>query len=234
MKQESHLQKIGGIAALYEAIAYVVGMVIFLVVVDYSGAENPAQRIALVIENQTALAITNLVIYVLFGVALVVLSLALHEQLKAKSPAMMQIATALGLIWAGVAIASGMVSNVGMGVLPELYGTDPVQATAVWTAIDAVANGIGGGVELLGGLWTLLVSLAALRAGLFGKGLNYLGVLVGVAGTITIIPALGELGGMIFGLTQIVWFAWLGIVLLRRPSETAVTDDNLVSGAATY
>ena len=219
MKQESRLQKVGGIAALYEAIAYVVGMVVFLAVVDYAGAANPAQKIALVIENQTALAMTNLVIYVLFGVALVVLSLALHEQLKAKSPAMMQIATALGLIWAGVVIASGMVFNVGMGVVAELYGADPVQATAVWTAINAVGNGIGGGVELLGGLWTLLVSLAALRAGLFGKGLNYLGVLVGVAGTITIIPALGELGGMIFGLTQIVWFAWLGIAMLRKPKS---------------
>lgn len=217
------LQKWGGAAAIYEAVAYIAGMVVFLLAVDYASVVSPADKIAVIIENQAVLAMTNVVIYVVFGVALVVLSLALHERLKASSPAMMQTATALGLIWAGVVIASGMVFNVGMGVVADLYATDPGQATAVWTAIDAVANGIGGGVELLGGLWTLLVSLAALRAGVFGKGLNYLGILVGIAGTMTIIPALGELGGMIFGLTQIVWFAWVGIALLRQP-KTATQE----------
>ena len=211
------LQKWGGVAAIYEAVAYITGIVIFLLTVDFASAVSPAEKIALVVENQAVLTMTNVVIYVVFGVALVVLSLALHERLKAHSPAMMQTATALGLIWAGVVIASGMVSNVGMGVVADLYATDPTQATAVWTAIDAVANGIGGDVELLGGLWSLLVSLAALRAGLFGKALNYLGLLVGVAGTITVVPALGEVGSMVFGLPQIVWFAWVGIAMLRQP-----------------
>jgi hypothetical protein len=48
-------------------------------------------------------------------------------------------------------------------------------------------------------------------------------LLVGTAGLITIIPSLGEIGGMVFGLTQIVWFAWLGIVMLRN-HPTAVGE----------
>ena len=58
----------------------------------------------------------------------------------------------------------------------------------------------------------------------FGNGglpraLNYLGLVVGGAGILTIVPALGELGGIMFGLGQIVWFVWLGMVMLRkRPS----------------
>ena len=36
-----------------------------------------------------------------------------------------------------------------------------------------------------------------------------------IAGILSTIPALGEIGGMIFGLGQIVWFIWLGIVMLR-------------------
>ena len=48
-----------------------------------------------------------------FGVFLVVLALALYERLKAGSPALVQMATAFGLIWAGLAIASGMIVNVG-------------------------------------------------------------------------------------------------------------------------
>jgi hypothetical protein len=38
---------------------------------------------------------------------------------------------------------------------------------------------------------------------------------VGVAGIISIVPALANIFITIFALGQIVWFIWLGIVLLR-------------------
>jgi hypothetical protein len=84
-----------------------------------------------------------------------------------------------------------------------------------------VIEGLGGGVELVGGLWVLLISWAALRTGELGRVLNYLGVVVGVAGILTIVPALAEVGAMVFGLGQIVWFVWLGIVMLRSSSGAA-------------
>jgi hypothetical protein len=63
--------------------------------------------------------------------------------------------------------------------------------------------------------------LAALRTGGLPKGLNILGVLVGAVGIITIFPALNDLVA-VFGLGQILWFVWLGIVLLRsKLGETA-------------
>jgi hypothetical protein len=39
-------------------------------------------------------------------------------------------------------------------------------------------------------------------------------LLVGAVGIITIIPALNAMVA-VFGLGQIIWFVWLGIVLLR-------------------
>jgi hypothetical protein len=76
-----------------------------------------------------------LTIYVVFGVFLVVLSLALYERLKAGSPAVAQTATAFGIIWAGLVIASGMVANVGTGVVVDLYSRDPAQAASLWLAV---------------------------------------------------------------------------------------------------
>ncbi len=211
-----NFQKIGGIAALYEAVAYVVGMLFFIFIVDYSGVVDPIQKVALLVDNLAGMYIITLIIYVIFGGFLVVLTLALHERLQANTPVMMQTATAFGLIWAGVVIASGMIFNIGTGVVVDLYSTDPTQAATVWLAIDAVFNGLGGGIEILGGLWVLLVSWAALRAGGLPRALNYLGLVVGGAGILTIVPALGEPGGIMFGLGQIVWFVWLGMVMLRR------------------
>jgi hypothetical protein len=58
--------------------------------------------------------------------------------------------------------------------------------------------------------------VAALRNGGLPKAFSLFGFVVGGAGIITVIPALGEIGAMVFGLSQIVWFIWLGVVMLRQ------------------
>lgn len=211
-----NLQRAGGFAALFEAAAYIFGIVFFILLVDYLGAETASEQLALVVENQAMMILMNLIIYVVFGLVLIVLALAVHDRLKAKSPAVMQVATVVALIWSVVVIASGMIFNVGTSVVVELFKTDPAEAATVWLAIDTVGNGVGGGIEVLGGLWVLLISWVAIRHGGFPKGLNYLGIVVGSAGMVTLLPTLGEFGGLTFGLTQIVWFIWLGIALLRN------------------
>ena len=210
------LQKSGGIAALYMAVAHLLGIVTFLVVLNYLSITDPAQKEALNVDNQTVVFSSNLLMYVFFGFALIVLSLALYDRMKSGAPALMQVATAVGIIWAGSLIASGMVANAGLTAVVALYAKDPVQAALTFQGIEATANGLGNANgEILGGMWTLLVSLAALRTGGLPKGLKILGVFVGTIGLITIIPVLIDFTGL-FGLGQIVWFVWLGIVLLRN------------------
>ena len=212
-----NLQKVGGIAALYEAAVYVLGMVFFLVVVDYPSVVDPAEKVALLVDNQAVMYLMYLLLYVVFGIFLVALALALYERLKAGSPAIMQIATAIGLIWACIIIASGYIFNIGIDTVVDLYGNDPGQAATVWVAIESVSQGLGGAKgEILGGIWVLLVSWAALQAGGLPRVLNYIGVVIGVAGILSAVPALGALGfGIIFALGQIVWFIWLGLFMLR-------------------
>jgi hypothetical protein len=217
------LQKFGGFAALYLAVAYLIGMVIFLVVLDYPSMTDPAHKVALLVEMQMVTFSTNLLMYVFFGIFLITLSLALYDRLKSCAPAIMQVATAIGIIWAGSLIASGMVANAGLATIVPLYAKDPTQAALTWQGFESVASGLGNGNgEILGGLWALLVSLVALRAGGLPKGLNMLGLLVGVVGLISLIPVLTEAMVSLFGLSQIIWFVWLGIVLLRsNPSRAA-------------
>jgi hypothetical protein len=222
------LQKFGGFAALYMAVAYLIGMVIFLVVLDYPSITDPAQKVALLVEMQMVTFSTNLLMYVFFGFALIVLSLALYDRLKSGAPATMQVAAALGIIWAGSLIASGMVSNAGIAPVVALYAKDPAQAALTWQGFEAVAGGLGNfNGEILGGLLALLVSLAALRAGRLPKGLNILGLLVGGAGVISIIPGLTELMVGVFGLSQTIWFVWLGIVLLRSADRLEASKGRL-------
>ena len=217
-----NLQKMGGMAALYLAAAYLVGIVLFLFILDYPNIVEPAQKVALLVDKQMVIYLTNLLMYVIFGFFLIILVLALRDRLQVKAPAIMQMATVVGIVWAGVLIASGMVSNTGIDPIVALYAEDPEQAASVWLGIESVANGLGGASgEILGGLMTLLISWAALRAGGLPKVLNYIGVLVGTVGIVSTAPGLHDLAGL-FGMSQIVWFIWLGIVLLRESPNTVV------------
>ena len=216
------LQKIGGIAALYSAASLVFAMVGFLVVLDTMNIVDPVQKVVSIVEHQDFMHILYLIAYVFWGIAMVPLTLALNERLKADSPAIMQVATAIGLIWACIVIASGQVSNMGMDKVVDLYGTDPSQAVTAWIAVESVADGLGSaGGEILGGTWVLLVSWAALRGSGLSKRLNYLGVLVGAAGLLSAIPVIGAPGTAVFGLGKIVWAFWLGIVMLRKNPSLA-------------
>ena len=119
-----YLQKIGAFAALYLAAAYLIGMGLFLVVLNYPSITDPAQKVALLVEKQMVIFSTNLLMYVFFGVFLVVLSLTLYDRLKSSVPAIMQVATVIGIIWAGSLIASGMVANAGIAPVVALYAKD--------------------------------------------------------------------------------------------------------------
>lgn len=217
-------QKSGGIAALYQGLAYVVGMVGFLLVVNVGGVAEPAEKLALIAEHQGFLSLLHLVVYVLWGVAMVVLALAVHERLRGEAPALMPVATAFGLIWAGLVMASGMIYNVGMQAVVELAGTAPAEAAPTWLAIEAVFNGLGGGVEVVGGVWVLLLTWVALRRGGLPRSLNYLGLAVALAGILSVVPAISEVSAAVFGLSQIVWFLWLGVVLLRGRAPQAALE----------
>lgn len=237
MKQEgkrsmTQLQKWGGAAALYEALAYIIGMVGFLAVVNISEIADPMLQVAAMAEHQSILALLHLIVYVAWGAMLVVLTLALHERLRGEASALARTATVFGIIWSVTVIASGMVHNIGMETVVSLYTSDPTQAATVWLAIEAVYMGLGGAVEVVGGTWVVLLSVAGLRNGGLPRLFNYFGFVVGGAGLLTVVPVLGEIGAMVFGLTQIVWFIWLGIVLLRPAPETARQSADAFLGQA--
>lgn len=212
------LQRAGGIAALYQAAAFLIGFWVYFTVLGparYGAADVPAIRhVAFLADRQALLTAWNLVIYIAFGGFLVVLALTLRDRLEAGARGLANVGAAFGLIWAALVIASGMIANVGIDVIVDLYGRNPAEAALVWLSYRLVVSGLGGGNEIVGGLWVLLVSLAGWRSAGLPKPLNLLGATVGIAGLLTTVPQLVELG-TVFGLGLILWFAALGILLLR-------------------
>ena len=99
-----------------------------------------------------------------------------------------------------------------------------------------MALGSAGG-ELLGGLWVLLASAAALQSGALSKGLGRLGIMIGLIGLLSVVPRLHG-ATVAFGLLEIIWLAWLAKVLLTakttphvdEPHSTLNTSDPMTTG----
>jgi hypothetical protein len=212
----------GAIGGLIAAATFIFGIALLVTSLsDYTeGDATVAESVDFLVSHQGTLLAWYFVIFLVFGVAIIPLARSLRERLVDVSPGLADIGAVFAYIWAGLMFATGMTSNIGIAAVADLDETDPVAAEALWSAISAVTDGLGGGNELVGGVWILLVSLAAWGTTRLPKGLNVLGIISASAGLITLIPGLSDVG-MIFGLGSIAWFAWTGIVLLRNPTAPA-------------
>jgi hypothetical protein len=213
-------QTMGGIAALIGAATIILGAVVYatLLVPKGFGSNNPdpSRIVALLADNQATMRLWLQIIWLAFGVCLIFLSLALHERLKVGSPVLAQAVTIFTLIWAVLVIVVGTLSINDLNTVVRLFGQNPAQAATVWLTLDTVERGIGagGGETIVTGLWFLLLSWAALQARALPRLLNYLGVVVGPAGILYVFTASDVLLA-VNALGLIIWFVWLGIVMLR-------------------
>ncbi len=214
------LQKIGGVCAILEALIYISAFIFYGAILVYPNANSStAEELNFLSDNHLTLSILNLVSYVLFGILLAVLVLAIHQRLKSFSPILSKLASAFGIIWTGLVIASGMIANIGLNSVIEIGIKEPENAMLVWSSVSIISEGLGGGNEIVGGIWVLLLSIIALKGQLFSKPLIFLGILVGIAGILTIYPL--EIFTEIFGISQIIWFLWIGVFIIRKPLTLA-------------
>jgi hypothetical protein len=213
------LQKLGGFCSIALGLIYIIAFIVYGGILDYPKEDaTEIERINFLFDNYVILSIINLISYVLFGILLAVLVVSLHQKIKDDSPNLSMLASVFGVIWVGLVIASGMIANTGLNFVIEIGIEDPQKAMAIWTSIGVVSEGLGGGNEIVGGVWVLLLSITAFKYSFFSKPLNLLGLLVALAGILTILPF--DVFKEIFGISQIVWFIWIGVSMIRKPHKS--------------
>lgn len=207
------LRKAAGLSALAEAAIYIGMMIFFGAYWDYPAKAEIAQKLAFLAQHETALMLSNLIGYILFGILLPVMVLGVHRVLKPQQEELSQVAAVFGFTWVVLVMASGMISNIGLAKVLKLAATQPDQAWTMWLTLTAVIEGLGGGNEVVGGVWVLLIGIAGWKARVFPSWLNVFGIVVGAFGISTMYPA--EVLTELFGISQIVWFILIGWRLLR-------------------
>jgi hypothetical protein len=208
----------GGIAGLVLAASYIIGFVMWGAVLGEPAVDTLSGEVAFVTDNLNAITVTTIFIYHIPGVALVLLVLGLRQHLDSTDSVLASWSAVLGFIWAGIVLASGMIYVVGAHAIADLATSEASNAATSWHTIAVVSDALGGGSELVGALWVLGASVIAHRSGRLPTTLTFLGYFIAMAGILTVLPQLSVFQS-VFGLAQIPWFGWIGMLLLREAKE---------------
>ncbi|RED10679.1 hypothetical protein [Pontivivens insulae] len=217
------MQRFGGVAALICAATYIYGFFVLVTILAPMGfgtnAIDAVEVVRFVQSDTSTLIAFNTTIYIVNALALAVLVTALQAQLRSKTPDLVKVSLVLGTVWVTLVLAAGMIANVAVERALHLAANDFDQAVALWQVLHAVELGLGGGNEIAGAAWIGFVSVAGFLGRNLGRIAVGLGVVTGVSGLLTLIPALGDVAGAVFGLGAIGWFFAIGWVLLRNQDE---------------
>ncbi len=206
---------IGALAANFAAISFIIGFALYFTLLMDAGYPrldaNALQQLQFLSEHRLLLYVWYLIIYLFFGISLAFLCLVLHQRLQRKQPMLVQGAAIFGVLWVGLVIASGMVATIGNRHVLEVYTHAPEQAAGLWLAIQTIINALGGGNEIVGGLWLAMINSAGLKSARLPRVLGLAGLVIGVAGVLTIIPG-WDLLMAVFGFGCVLWFGGLSVL----------------------
>lgn len=198
----------GSILSFSLAMCYCVGILLlftlFQPLIDVSLSAK--QHFNYILNHKIGLQLWYLVIYVVFGLVLIPLALIIKNVFNNSKES--QLVTVFGYIWAAFVLASGFIFIVSL----EKINTLPINETSklsIWYTIELVQEALGGGTELIGGIWVLVIGVLGFREDKFNRFFNSLSIVLGIVGVLSILPFLMNLGG-VFGMLQIIWFVILG------------------------
>ncbi|MTI22254.1 DUF4386 family protein [Fulvivirga sp. RKSG066] len=218
------LKYLGGLSAIAEAITYILGFILFFGVLDTSGITSAQERLQFFINNRDIYILGYFIIGIAFSFILIILVQSIDQYFKSHAPYLMKFVSGVGYTWSVLVMASSLIFISSLEILETYFLEDPSQALIIHRTTNVIVDALGGGIEIVGAIWVLTISFVGLTVRKFSAWLHYLGILVGLAGTLTLLSSLSYFSQStffqstqaIFGLGQIVWFVWLGISFLTR------------------
>ena len=207
----TRLQKITPIAAFLNATAGVLTLIVALVLIGPAVMADRNLFAECALRNPTPLIIQDGLKFLSAATA-IVLIWALYWYLSIGTRNLILVATVFGLFSVLCLLANAVLSLIAVTQAASFAQSRPELGHQLNGLIGALAFA----AIIANGPWYFLVSRAALKMGQLPKGLNYLGLVMGV---VSFVPPLG----IIVLLLSIVWSAWLGTVFLAKKSLSVVS-----------
>lgn len=213
------LSSVGIVSSLYMALAYLSGIIIYIVILKYPQITNDLEKIQIILEMKNMYFLTNLLLYVLFGPVLVLFIINLKSNIVDNNSLLFKFSEIVGYIWAGSLTASGMISNGMIEPLTKLFVENSGEAVLLFQSLEIVSTGIGNGNgEILGGLMTLGFGITTLKDSSYSNSIGVFGIIIGIIGVFTTLPILVDFTAL-FGILQLVWFLLIGFSSVTTGKE---------------
>ncbi|MBU3002651.1 hypothetical protein [Paraglaciecola arctica] len=211
-------QRRGALSAFICATSFILGLSLILIIApDFNN--GPDERLQTLTKFSGLMQLWYFFVYVIFGAFLLVLSIALLEPNKREHTPLEQVTTLASYLWACYIFTSGFIAIFSIEFLFAKRFEFTGDVTTLWRDIYAVQMGLGEGIEWVGAIWVILVNTCLYIENRFAPKIVYFGYLISVFGLMTLVENWQQVGA-IFGLLQIVWFVWVGLLLLKEKSQS--------------
>lgn len=211
------LKPLAGAAFIGMALCYITLFIIYGALLSTPADATTAEKVAYLIENKGLLNFTYVLGYVLFACLLCFCVYVISGLYQQVSQPAMAMATLFGYFWVVVLLCTGMIGITSHELLASYSTSNPAAAEVIYYASILLTESLGGGIEFIGGVWLLLLGAVSWRHSLFSKPLSVFTLVKGAIGVATLFSAEPVLRDL-FGITGIVWFLWMGMVMIRQPS----------------
>ena len=155
------------------------------------------------------------IIYILFGTSLASLIVTFPINKRICDHYVSRLGASFGLIWVCLVITSGMVAIITLETMASIQSEYPQYVFELWMMTSVIQEATGGGIEFVGGLWMLCICSKVSWNSHLNNNARILGVVIGFSGILTVITV-SDFFGVLFGVGQLVWFNWLGFLLMKN------------------
>lgn len=212
---QRQLTRFAGVAFIGMALCYITLFVIYGGFLSTPAEANTAEKIAYLIENKALYNFTYVLGYVFFSCLLCFCVYVVGQLTATASKTTTAMMNLFGYFWVVVLLSTGMIGVSANELLAVLNTSNPGAAEVVYYARMLMTESLGGGIEFIGGVWFVLLGVIGWRHGFLSKPLVVFTVIKGAIGVATLFSAESILREL-FGVTGIIWFVWMGVVLLKK------------------
>ncbi|MBU2864696.1 DUF4386 family protein [Reinekea forsetii] len=216
-QRQRNLKPLAGAAFIAMALCYITLFAIYGAVLSTPADATTPGKIAYLIANQGLFNFTHILGYVLFSCLLCFCVYVIGNLYQQVSQPAIAIATLFGYFWVVVLLCTGMIGITSSELIATLNASNPAAAEAIYYARILLVESLGGGIEFIGGVWMLILGIVSWRHGLFTKVLSVFTLVKAATGILTLFCADSILRDL-FGITGIIWFMWMGVVLIKKPA----------------
>lgn len=222
------VRKLGGIAALVEAVFFLLVPVLFLLILPRLGltlSDQGDTTKLLVFSTKNAALMLFDAAAVSAAAAMVALALMMHERLRDAAPLVMRGALIAASIGAALLVASGIGDIYVLSGLTQLYAANHAMAATAYAAVSALGIGLFWAGMLAYGVWVTIASWVALRSGAFKPALNYIGLAWGVLAILSVFAYVSPtlyLLSLLAPIVGVIWAGWLAMLLLQVAAPARV------------